>query len=348
MTKNDHSQPEMDTDDLLLQHALRSEQAQGLHVDVEEELEKVHSTIEQLKQAAPAASEKMRGKMSYVLLGFATGIAATLVVLLGIKVLMKSEVQEAPVVVYLADENLSDQVTLQRGHHSVEVVAEQELDLTKLADDQDSEQLQILTTPAQKSFTLTLHDGTKVTLNHDSQLVFPNRFGAGDRAVQLRGEAFFEVAKDAKHPFLVQTQQFVTQVLGTSFNVRNYSSDASHVTLLEGSVKVTSEGEEVTLKPSEDVMLSPGGKMAVTEVDTDIFTAWTQGEFYYDNISLLDVARQIGRWYNIDVIFNSRQSMNTYVHFQACRTDGIEETVSVLNMLGKAKFSLKSGKLYID
>ncbi len=100
---------------------------------------------------------------------------------------------------------------------------------------------------------LTLTDGTKVWLNAESTLEYPETFeGKPNREVYLKGEAYFEVTKDTEHPFRVKTDALETLVLGTSFNVRAYSKEDTQVTLVEGSVKVSDKHQgELHLQPGE-------------------------------------------------------------------------------------------------
>ena len=121
-------------------------------------------------------------------------------------------------------------------------------------------------------YMLTLHDGTRVWLNSESDLEYPVTFPRGERRVRLNGEAYFEVAKDSLSPFIVEVGRgFDVRVLGTSFNVKAYPTDERYeTTLVEGSVNVTdSAGMDVTLSPSEQLVLTQGGSYMVYDVDVD-------------------------------------------------------------------------------
>lgn len=335
-----------DREDMLLWHALSSHRASSVNVDVEAELQKFHrGNIKSEQQKVSQSNWKP------TLFGFIGGIAASLLMFIAVRVFMPTiENTVNPVAVYLAEKDVQDQVTLQQGSRAYTIIKDESLNYQNAETKAPvvNNELQIVTTPSQKVFTLTLADGTVVSMNQDSQLSFPDRFGEGERVVHLKGEAYFNVAKDSAHPFTIHTDNFSAQVLGTELNVRGYQKDDSHVTLIEGSVKVQFAGKDVMLRPGEDAELTTDHQIKVSEVDTDIFASWKNGEFYYDNISLLDVARQVGRWYNIDVVFNNPKAMLMFVHFQGERNATIEQTVGVLNLLGKAQFSYRDGKLYID
>lgn len=205
----------------------------------------------------------------------------------------------------------------------------------------------VLTTPHNATAQIVLADGTEVMLNAGSRLVYPQKFSGNKREVRLQGEAYFKVHHDASRPFIVHANGVATKVLGTEFNVRAYDRSNTHVTLLQGSVLVSASASSVRIKPGEDALFN-GTKLRVNDVDTEAFTAWTQGEFYFDNESLVDIATQIGRWYNVSVIFQSPEKMHTRLFFAAPRSAEIEEVVEILNSLNKAKVTYGDGQLVIE
>lgn len=205
----------------------------------------------------------------------------------------------------------------------------------------------VLTTPHNATAQVLLADGTEVMLNAGSRLVYPQKFSGNKREIRLLGEAYFKVHHDASRPFIVHVNGVATKVLGTEFNVRAYDRSNTHVTLLQGSVQVSASASSARIKPGEDALFN-GAKLRVNEVDTEAFTAWTQGEFYFDNESLVDIATQIGRWYNVSVIFQSPEKMHTRLFFAAPRSAEIEEVVEILNSLNKAKVTYGDGQLVIE
>lgn len=206
-----------------------------------------------------------------------------------------------------------------------------------------------LTTPCGQDYTVTLSDGTTVVLNAGSQLIFPDAFGAGNREVYLKGEAMFDVAHDPAHPFIVKTDWFDTRVLGTKFNLRSYSREDTHVTLLEGKVTVSKEqAPEVTLNPSEQASLSQSGEITKQKVDTYPYLEWQNGFFYFDNASLAEIMRELGRWYNVDVVFHNEKLLNYRIHFSASREEPLLEAVRNLNALGIFNVSLDGRRLAIQ
>lgn len=149
-------------------------------------------------------------------------------------------------------------------------------------------------------YRLTLADGTKVWLNADSWLEFPVRFVGRQREVKVKGEVFFEVAKDSLHPFVVSTDKAKVRVLGTAFNVRAYPEEAYRTTLLEGSVEIVHRGETVKLKPNEQWILDGEiGQVAV--VEPRVVSGWVNGSFAFENELLTVVFQELERWYDVEV-----------------------------------------------
>lgn len=154
-------------------------------------------------------------------------------------------------------------------------------------------------------YSVCLEDGTVVTLNAESELTYPSVFDAHSREVELRGEAFFEVAHDADRPFYVRVSGYRIQVLGTRFNVSAYEDESlHHTTLVEGSVRILDESSQTVCR---ELLLRPGEQFShdlatsrsmVTRVDTRRYTAWMEGEFVFDNTPLGDVLRTVSRWYD--------------------------------------------------
>jgi transmembrane sensor len=166
-----------------------------------------------------------------------------------------------------------------------------------------------LSTPRAGQFTVRLPDGSRVWLNNASVLRYPVAFTGPDRTVELAGEAYFEVAKDAAHPFRVKVQDGATvDVLGTSFNIMSYSDEpAERTTLLDGSIRVTRDNQSALLKPAEQSALDETGKLRVTpDVDVQEVIAWKNGYFQFDHASLQTTMRQLARWYDIDVVYEGQ------------------------------------------
>ena len=161
-------------------------------------------------------------------------------------------------------------------------------------------------TPKGGQYQLVLSDGTKVWLNSASSLKYPVNFTAAKREVELSGEAYFEVAHNQRKPFLVISNGQTVQVLGTHFNINAYQDEqATKTTLLQGSVKVLTNGVSSKIKPGEQAMLK-NGKLIVSEVDLDEAIAWKKGFFYFKDDNIKTVMRQLSRWYDVEIKYEGQ------------------------------------------
>lgn len=167
-----------------------------------------------------------------------------------------------------------------------------------------------LQTPRGGQFRLTLADGTRVWLNSASSIRYPLVFNADKREVFVTGEAYFEVAANKVQPFIVHTNNQKITVLGTHFNVNAYDDEeASHTTLLEGSVEV--KRMKVVAQVTKPMLLQPGqqatlaydndARIQVSNPDLSEVTAWKDGEFRFHNTKITTIMRQIARWYDVEV-----------------------------------------------
>jgi len=169
-----------------------------------------------------------------------------------------------------------------------------------------------LMTPRGGQFKIKLPDGTNVWINAASSLKYPTAFTGGERVVEVRGEAYFEVAADHNKPFkVVINDHYAILVLGTSFNIKAYADEAPfNTTLLEGSVRATLTGaneKSIVIKPGQQVQLRENDRslQLVKDVNIDQEMAWRYGNFNFEGQTLEEVMKQISRWYDIDVVFES-------------------------------------------
>lgn len=203
--------------------------------------------------------------------------------------------------------------------------------------------------PRGKDYHVVLPDGTNVWLNADTKLIFPDHFVGARREVQLQGEAYFEVAKDKAHPFVVYNNLFSTTVLGTKFNMRTYSQSAASVVLVEGKVTVESKKSKTiqTIVPGQKAQLTSSGQFEVQHVDTYAYIQWKEGYFYFNNVPLVEIMQELGRWYNVDIVIENPRMMHTRLHFVADRSQGLSEALQNLNTIGDVHASMNGNKVII-
>lgn len=203
--------------------------------------------------------------------------------------------------------------------------------------------------PRGGEFCLTLSDGTRVWLNSETSIQYPVAFGAKERRVFVQGEAYFEVAKDAKKPFTVQFMSSSVTVLGTSFNIRAYPEEKrSQTTLAEGSVRIYSPGSSMLLKPGEQAEVSAlSGEMVKQEVEVKNFTSWKDGRFVFEQQPLEYIMRTLERWYDIRVIFKDEGAKRISLSGNMKRYGDFSQVMKMLQMTGDVRFELHGNDVYI-
>ena len=204
-----------------------------------------------------------------------------------------------------------------------------------------------VSTPAGTTTSITLSDGTEVLLSANSRLEYSKSFSTDKREVKLVGEARFNVAKDAERPFIVHTEQLQTQVLGTVFDVKAYPQAQPDVTLYEGRVEVSLNGDAPQLmQPGEQAFLNKKGKLQLAKASEET-GKWAEGEFAFDNRDLKSVMQEIGSWYNISVVFHFRPLLEERIYFRMSRKASTNEVLAVLNDMGIAKFEITDEKIVV-
>lgn len=160
-----------------------------------------------------------------------------------------------------------------------------------------------ITTPVGGQYQVELEDGTKVWLNSMSSLRFPVAFNGNERNVELTGEAYFEVAKNKYKPFNVQAAGTRVQVLGTHFNINAYKdNEYLTTTLLEGSVRMVHGSAMTVLTPGQQGKITTSGdQIEVKDADIEETMAWKNGFFVFHDENIVNVMKQVSRWYDIDV-----------------------------------------------
>lgn len=186
--------------------------------------------------------------------------------------------------------------------------------------------------------TVVLPDHTKVTLNRYSTLSYPERFKEKRRKVHLQGEAYFEVARDAKHPFIVKAEAVRVKVLGTHFNVEAYPGDAEvRTTLLEGSVAVSLKGENqrLVLAPNESAVYNKEKRTLVQEAAPGAKNEilWRKGIILFDQLPLHEIVRQLSNAFQTDIRIDDPQLQN---YRMTATFDTSEDLTQILDLLKNA------------
>jgi transmembrane sensor len=207
-----------------------------------------------------------------------------------------------------------------------------------------------LATPHGGQYAVTLPDGSNVWLNSASSLRFPTAFAGAERRVELTGEAYFEVAKNAKQPFKVALEdKTIIEVLGTHFNVNAYKDEgAVATTLLEGAVRLTNGKERITIRPGERAQLQEGGtKFVIDRPDVDRVVAWKNGFFQFNGDNITIIMKQLSRWYDIEPVYAGNMSMKDYSGYIS-RNSNISEVLKMLELTNEIRFKVEGRKVTVS
>lgn len=200
--------------------------------------------------------------------------------------------------------------------------------------------------PRGGEYKLTLSDGTIVWLNSDSYIRYPVRFSGDTRQVELRGEAYFEVAKNVEKPFIVRMREYNIRVTGTQFNARSYSTEETATTLVTGSVQIEKGRNVSKLIPGQQAVLKDG-QVHVQEVNVESLIAWRDGVFSFSQCRLENILEELARWYDVDVFYMNQQVKD--YHFSAWfkRSSSISEVIAILEKTKKISLDLKGKMLTV-
>lgn len=198
--------------------------------------------------------------------------------------------------------------------------------------------------------SITLSDGTKVHLNAESQLTYPVCFSSKERIVQIEGEAYFDVAPDKEHPFIVQMPHGSVRVTGTSFNVRAYPDEKTEcITLISGSVTISSEDKEFALIPGQHYIFDKtSGKESVTDVNTELYTSWQSGSFVFLNVPLEDIMSYLSKWYGCKYVFNDEAAKNVKIGGYLNRYKNMNPIINMIKGTNHVDIKQQDGVLHIS
>ena len=196
-----------------------------------------------------------------------------------------------------------------------------------------------LVVPKGKTYDIDLVDGTTVTLNADSKLIFPSKFTDNNRIVTLSGEAFFKVTKDKKRPFIVKTNQGEVKVLGTDFNINSYKdAGVDAISLVEGKIQVSKEDEVLTLVPGQKALLRKNESIKVSTFDPEEVLAWKEGLFLFDDRSLAQVLTELEKWYSVEFKCSDTALQSIPIYIKIKRDRKLEDILMALEQTNHIKF----------
>ncbi|WP_326991481.1 FecR domain-containing protein [Chitinophaga sp. 212800010-3] len=229
----------------------------------------------------------------------------------------------------------------------------------------------VLDTPEGVRKKVLLEDGTQVWLNVGSHLSYPANIGSSHREVYLRGEAFFEVAQQAAHPFVIHTPDLNVQVLGTRFNVKAYDGEGSiETTLVEGRVAVSRNGNSLVLEPGEKAILkkktsltnamATNGRMVdwgdvlliVEKVTPNVSSqqvselVWMDNRLEFKDKTFPELAQLMSRWYNRKIILTDTFPAD-YKFKGTFKKETVTDVLKLLQVTADFNYTIKGDTIYI-
>lgn len=204
-----------------------------------------------------------------------------------------------------------------------------------------------LNTPVGGQYQVVLPDGSHVWINASSSLTFPVQFAANERKVTLKGEAYFEVAKNAAKPFRVITGAQEVEVHGTHFDVKAYADEPGILTtLLEGAVSIKVAGKTTPLQPGQQAS-DGNGQVNVYVADTEEAVAWKNGLFMYTDENLESIMKQVARWYDITVVYQDDDLKKQVFSGTLSRFKNISQLLEVLEATGSVHFKIEGRRITV-
>lgn len=223
-----------------------------------------------------------------------------------------------------------------------------------------------LSSAGKKQAKIVLTDGTEVILNAESELKYPASFNGETREVYLSGEAFFEVAKDKKHPFIVHTEKMAVKVLGTAFDLKSYKNDpATEATLIHGSIQITLNAEpenKIMLKPEEKFVLThaaEGKKETAANYNITPFryfnaedknslieTSWMNNKLVFKNETFAVLSLNMSRWYGVEFVFKSEKlKQNKFTGI--FEKESLTEALKALQLIAPFEYKTEGKTIYL-
>lgn len=206
--------------------------------------------------------------------------------------------------------------------------------------------LNTINVPRGGTYRVSLPDGSLVWLNSASTLTYPIQFTGKSRAVELKGEAYFEVTKNPHQPFIVNAHGTKIEVLGTHFNVKA-DDQKSSTTLLEGSVRLSGLSSNVILAPGDQGTINTkSAQIAVSKVNINKVMAWKNGYFLFQDDSVEEIMSQIGKWYDVDIVYQGDMRNKTFGGIYS-RSKDIEELLKGLELTGMIHFKIEGRRIIV-
>ena len=207
-----------------------------------------------------------------------------------------------------------------------------------------------LVIPKGRTYRLHLEDGSRIWLNSESELIYPEQFIGDKREVTLIGEAFFEVAPNPEKPFFVKTKGIEIIVLGTSFNVSCYGKENTiSTTLVEGSVSIhTEQGEKQIITPSEQFTYNKKNHLTnIQTVNTELYTSWINGKYIFKDATLEEIIDKLQRWHDIYPNYMEEELKSKRFSITIDRQSTLDQILEVISFTSDVKLEKAGNSINI-
>lgn len=230
---------------------------------------------------------------------------------------------------------------------------EQMLHSASVKDTADRVALNNLEIPRGGEFHIILEDSTQVWLNAESSLKYPEHFNQECREVEIVGEAYFKVTKDERRPFYVKSAGNRVKVYGTEFNISSYADEECvYTTLVKGSISLQSQydnGTELFLTPGHQAIFAKSDSTtSIKTIKTDVITSWKDGMFVFEDKTLAQIMKSLGRWYDFSYEFANEKVANTVFMGRIPRYGKFGDVLEILEKSGNLKFEVNKKRIIIS
>ena len=215
----------------------------------------------------------------------------------------------------------------------------------------NDENFYVAEAPLGQKAKIELPDGTTIWLNSGSQIRYSSGFNKKGREVELKGEAFFDVAKNPKKPFFVNTSSLAIEVTGTRFNVNAYTDEPDVETaLVEGKVKVIlkSEKDAYQLSPGKILTYSKAlHQVSSSVLNEEVTTAWKDNRLIFVNDNFSKLAKKIEKWYNVEVVYDTLNFKDNKLTVRLLEGEQLSRLLEIVETAIGARCAISKNKIYI-
>ena len=233
----------------------------------------------------------------------------------------------------IALDSIPNGFVAQEGNAKITKSANGNLQYQTSSEMNDANLFNTVTTPRGGQYLVILADGSRIKLNSSSSITYPVAFTGPERSVTVTGEAYFEVTANSKIPFKVRVYDMEVEVQGTQFNINAYLDEpAMKTTLLNGTLKLSKNSKTHMLQPSQQGIFDNQGNFLLEKnVDANQLSAWRNGKFQFNNSNLQTIMRQLGRWYDVDIVYERGFPQDLPVFGEIRRDVPLSEVVKLLD-----------------